>query len=131
MAERYVVVMAAGSLREPGGSVVPDELIPDGVSVRCEETGTHVLHLAVASTVITRVWRDALDRGRPLNGAMVRAEGAVEQGGDESVGVEYSVAVDSAMLPEEVDALVAAVDPVADLPESLHAGIEVRRVGHA
>lgn len=131
MAERYVVVMGAGSLREPGGTVMPDELIPDGVSVRCEETGTHVLHLAVAGAVLSQVWLAASSRGRALHGALVRAEGAVEQGDDTSVGVEYSVAVDSAMLPEEVDALVAAIDPVADLPEALHSGIEVRRVGHA
>lgn len=131
MGERYVVVMSAGSLQEPGGSVMPHELIPEGVRVRCEETGTHVLHLAVAGTVIAQVWRGAIDRGRPLHGAMVRAEGAVEATGDESVGVEYSVAVDSSMLPEDVDALVASIDPVGDLPEAMHGGIEVRRVGHA
>ncbi|GAB3991178.1 hypothetical protein [Nocardioides marmoraquaticus] len=138
MAERYVVVMSAGSLMEPGGSVMAHELIPEGISVRCEETGTHVVHMAVAATVVGQVWRGAIERGRPLHGAMVRVEGAVEStgggdgdAGDDSVAVEYSVAVDSAMLPEDVDALVASVDPVGHLPASMHGGIEVRRVGHA
>lgn len=129
MAERYVVELGAGSLREESGQTVPHAWSDEGVSVHCEERGTHVLHLAVAGAVLDELHRRATTRGLELRGVRVRAEGALDDPDAEALGVDYSVAIDSALLLEEVEGLLADLDPVAGLPESLHAGIAVRRVG--
>ncbi|SDT12320.1 OsmC-like protein [Nocardioides scoriae] len=131
MAERYTVAVATGSLREDDGVTLPHEWTEEGVSVRGRLTGAHVLHLAVATCVLNDLYREARDRGVPLAGVHVSAEGGFDIVTGASTGVEYSVALDSSLLPEQVQELLLQVDEVAEVPKALRAGIDVRRVGHA
>lgn len=45
-----------------------------------------------------------------------------------STGITDSVEIDSGASAEELDALVAAVDSVAEIPKSLRAGTTVTRI---
>jgi uncharacterized OsmC-like protein len=132
MAERFSVGVGAGSLREvdAGCLQVPHTHTRDGISVRGEVTGAHVLHLAVACCVLNDVYREARARTMAVNGVYVTAEGGFEEETWASTGVEYSVAIDSGLLPEVVDDLVLTVEQVAEIPRALRQGVEVRRVGH-
>ena len=125
MAERYTVAVATGSLREDEGVTLPHEWTEEGVSVRGRLTGAHVLHLAVATCVLNDLYREARDAG-----VHVSAEGGFDLSTGASTGVEYAVALDSGLLPEQVQDLLERVEEVAEIPRALRAGIDVRRVGH-
>ena len=130
MAERYTVAVATGSLREDEGVTLPHEWTEEGVSVRGRLTGAHVLHLAVATCVLNDLYREARDRGVALAGVHVSAEGGFDLSTGASTGVEYAVALDSGLLPEQVQDLLERVEEVAEIPRALRTGIDVRRVGH-
>ncbi|WP_218108570.1 hypothetical protein, partial [Actinacidiphila rubida] len=64
MDERFTVVASAGSYLErddDGGPAVrlPHRWTPEGVAVRTEFTGGHVLNLAVAACVLNDLYREA------------------------------------------------------------------------
>ena len=54
MADSFVATVASGSLRTSSGVTMPHAWTAEGVTVDCEFTGAHVLHLSVAGCVVTR-----------------------------------------------------------------------------
>ncbi len=132
MGERFTASVGAGTLLDDGADcfVVPHRWTSTGMSVRGDFTGVHVMHLAVACSVLDDVYREADRRGVQVNGVHVTAEGGFDADTWLSTGVEYAVAIDSALLPEAVDRLVGAVERVAAVPRALRQGVGVRRVGH-
>lgn len=132
MGERFTASVGAGTLLDeaPDCLVVPHHWTGTGMSVRGDFTGAHVMHLAVACCVLNDIYREAERRGLQVNGVHVTAEGGFHTDTWHSTGVEYAVAIDSALLPETVDRLVGAVERVAEVPRALRQGVGVRRVGH-
>jgi len=125
----YEVVVASGSLRAS-----PDDSTPfahrwthSGVTVQTSFTGAHLLHLAVAGCVLNDVHREAQGLGVPLEGVRVVARGGFDEDWS-STGISYEVEVDSAASAAEVDALLARVDDVAEIPRAVRRATTVRRV---
>ena len=135
MGERHSVILSTGSLREAGGVSLPRpgpaDAVPDDVVARTEPDDsptTDALQLAVAAVVLAGICRLVRERGFEVYGALVRAEGASDEP-DRPAGVDYSVALDSALLPETATELLRRVDPAAALDE-VPDGVVMRRVGH-
>lgn len=91
--------------------------------------GAELLHLAVAGCISNDLFREADARGIVLNRVAIRAAGGI--GGDPAVstGVAYSVEVGGECPDEVLRDLVLLVDGIAEIPNSLRRGTEVRLVG--
>ena len=129
MAERFEVAAGAGSLYIDDGFALAHRWTGAGVTVDAPFTGAHFLHLAVAGCVLNDVYREAASREIPLDGVRVTARGGFDPDTWVSSGIEYTVAVDSRAHPEEIEALLGAVDEVAEIPRALRSASVVRRVG--
>lgn len=129
MSEGFEVVVAAGSARSsaPGVVTFPHRWTPDGVSVEADFTGAHLLHLAAAGCVLNDVYREALALEIPVDGVRVVAAGGFDPATWASTGVTYTVTVDSPAPTAAVDALLARVDEVAEIPRALRQGAPVTR----
>ena len=92
-------------------------------------TGAHLLHLAVAGCVLNDVFREAERLGVIVYGVRVTASGGFNTETWESTGIGYVVDVDSPASAGELDALLEAVDSVAEIPKSIRAGAPVERMG--
>ncbi|MFC1431658.1 OsmC family protein [Streptacidiphilus sp. N1-3] len=90
-------------------------------------SGGHVLNLAVAACVLNDLYREAETAGLALRGVRVRAEGGFDTSRWVSTGISYTVEVDSDAPQALIDALVAAVDEVAEIPQALRQGAAVTR----
>jgi uncharacterized OsmC-like protein len=86
--------------------------------------------MAVASCVLNDVYREAAAAGHALSGVRVTAEGAFDADGS-LAGIEYDVAVDHGLDDNDLRALLARVEEVAEIPRALRQPIRVARVGHA
>ena len=132
----FAVVVSAGTLRQTGGVEgaegtevhLPHRWTPEGVLVRTAFTGAHLLHLAVAGCVLNDLYREAARLGLPLAGVRVSADGAFDTGTWRSTGIAYAVELDCAAPREQQEALLAAVDAVAEVPRALRLGGPVTRV---
>ena len=130
-ATAFPVQVAAGSLRSgPDGALttLPHRWTRAGVEVRAEATGAHVLHLAVAICVLNDVYREAEALEVTVHGVRVGAAGGFDDSWS-CTGIEYAVEVDAPHERASVEALVARVEQVAEIPRALRAGAPVRRVG--
>jgi len=127
MAE-YQVAVGAGSLRSESAASVrfPHRWTPGGVTVDTPFTGAHLLNLAAAGCVLNDVYREAEPLGVPLRGVRVTASGGFDAEW-RSTGIRYDVEIDSDASPDAVEALVARVDRVAEIPRALRAGASVER----
>jgi hypothetical protein len=123
------VTVTAGTRRgDPDhGWVVPHAWTPEGVVVRAEGTGAHVLHLSVALCVLNDTFREGDALGVPVAGAQVTARGDFDTDSWVSTGITYTVDVDSTADADAVAALLARVDAVAEIPRVLRAGTTVER----
>jgi len=126
MAEHYSVSVGSGSLVIDDGFAMDHAWTGAGVTFDAPFTGGHLLHLAVAGCVLNNVYLEAEKLGVTVNGVRVTAEGSFDECG-RSPGIEYDVAVDSAMTVAEVDHLLALVDEAAEIPRALRHGAPVRR----
>jgi uncharacterized OsmC-like protein len=127
--DRYEVVVAAGDLwsHDQAATTFPHRWTEQGVSVETEFTGAHLLHLAVAACVLNDTYREATAQGVALRGVRVTAGGVFDQDWH-SRGVDYVVELDTPSPADAQEALLAAVDAVAEVPRALRAGSAVRRV---
>jgi putative redox protein len=91
--------------------------------------GGQLLHLAVAGCVSNDLFREAAKRGMKLTRVVVTAGGGY--GGEPAVsaGISYSVEVEGLAPDEDLGALVRHVDQIAEIPNSLRAGTQVRLAG--
>lgn len=88
--------------------------------------GGQLLHLAVAGCVSNDLFREAAKRGLELTRVVITADGGY--GGEPAVstGISYSVEIEGLATEEELGALVRHVDEIAEIPNSLRAGTQVR-----
>ncbi len=128
MNEPYEVVVASGQLRaQDGAAFSPAHAwTPDGVTVEAQFTGAHLLHVAVAGCVLNDTHREAERLGLRLDGVRVVARGGFDDRWG-STGITYSVEVETEAGADDVEALLAAVDAVAEIPRTLRAGTGVSR----
>jgi uncharacterized OsmC-like protein len=128
MADRYVAVVAAGSLRSTDDAAVgfPHRWTDAGVTVEVDFTGAHLLHLAAAGCVLNDVYREAAALGLVIDGVRIAATGDFD-GEWSSTGIRYAIEIDSAESAADLTRLVELVDEVAEIPRALRAGASVRR----
>ena len=88
--------------------------------------GGELLHLAVAGCVSNDLFREARAGGITLRRVRVTARGAFAGSPPVSSGVEYEVEVEGDADPSQLEALVAHVDAIAEIPNSLRRGTPVR-----
>lgn len=126
----FEVVVGAGTLRSTNADAVrfPHRWTEQGVTVDSAFTGAHLLHLAAAGCVLNDVYREADGHDLNVNGVRVTASGGFDTQTWQSTGISYAVEIDSDASGEEVDAVLAAVDAVAEIPKSIRAGATVVRV---
>ena len=88
--------------------------------------GGELLHLAVAGCISNDLFREARAAGITLRRVRVTARG--DFGGTPAVsqGIEYEVEVDGDADPARLEQLVAQVDAIAEIPNSLRRGTAVR-----
>jgi uncharacterized OsmC-like protein len=126
----FEVVVAAGVLSSGSAEAVrfPHRWTPEGVTVEATFTGAHLLHLAAAGCVLNDVYREAERLGLPVRGVRVTASGGFDTDSWRSTGIRYVVQIDSPASADELEAVLAAVDSVAEIPRSIRAGASVERV---
>jgi uncharacterized OsmC-like protein len=89
-------------------------------------SGGQLLHLAVAGCVSNDLFREASKRGVELTRVVITAEGGYSGQPAVSTGISYSVEVEGRAPEAELRALVRHVDEIAEIPNSLRAGTQVR-----
>ena len=129
MASDFPVVLTAGSLRAEAsvGWLVPHAWTDAGVVIETMPNGAGVLHVAVALCVLNDTFREAIERDVPVAGVKVSARGEFDEETWQSTGIAYEVEVDSPASADDVAALLAHVDLVAEVPRALRAGMTVER----
>lgn len=73
------------------------------------------------------IHREAAARSLRLDGIRMRAEGGSDPGTWRCLGITYSVELTTDAPPAQQDALLAAVDEVAEIPRTLREATTVRR----
>ena len=128
MAEHYTVSVGAGSLVIDDGHAMDHSWTGAGVTFDASFSGAHLLHLAVAGCVLNSVYREAEVRGQTLRGVRVTARGTFDSETWLSPGIEYDVAVDSALKDDDVESLIARAGELAEIPRTLASATPVSRV---
>ncbi|MFI5844583.1 OsmC family protein [Catenuloplanes sp. NPDC051500] len=90
--------------------------------------GGQLLHLAVGACVSNDLFREAALRGITLTRVAVTVDGGFAGAPAVSSGISYAVEVDGDAGDAELRALVAHVDAIAEIPNSLRGGTPVRLV---
>lgn len=91
-------------------------------------SGGQLLNLAVAGCVSNDLFREAARRRITLNRVAVRVRSDYVGSPAVSTPIEYEVEIDADASDEEVASLVAHVDQIAEIPNSIRNGTEVRLV---
>ena len=91
-------------------------------------SGGQLLNLAVAGCVSNDLFREAARAGMTLNRVTVRVRSDYAGSPAVSTPIEYEVEVDADASDDEIAALIAHVDAIAEIPNSIRNGTEVRRV---
>jgi hypothetical protein len=123
----FGVVASAGTLRTGVGVNLAHAWTPDGIDAAPASNGAQVLHLAVAVCILNDTFREAKELGIPVDGVAVTADGGYDSDW-RSIGIRYSLTIDSPASSGDLGRLIALVDDVAEIPRALRAGTEVRRV---
>jgi putative redox protein len=91
--------------------------------------GGQLLYLAIGGCVSNDLFREAAIRNIDLTTVSVVVRG--DFGGDPAVSesVSYDVELTGAASPEELEQLAAHVDAIAEIPNSVRRGTEVRLAG--
>ncbi len=125
--------MAAGNAAEPE-AYAPTEIAFDMPNPRADTatitaafTGGHLLHLAVAACVVNDIYREAQRMGIPIDAVSVSARGGFAGSPVVSTGITYSVDVTSPTAADEVERLIAHVDEIAEIPNTLVRSTTVTR----
>ncbi|WP_424529464.1 OsmC family protein [Sphaerisporangium viridialbum] len=130
MDDRFNVIVSAGSLKVTDEHAVhfPHRWTPEGVSVRTDFTGGHLLHLAAAGCVLNDLYREAAALGIELLGVCVSAAGGFDTESWRSTGITYTVDVSSTAPAESIAHLIDIVDSVAEIPRAIRRGATVQRI---
>jgi OsmC-like protein len=117
---------SAGSLRGSDGVVLHHTWTEEGVVAAPATNGGQLLHLSVALCVLNDTYREAERLGIDLDGVAVEADGGFDDAW-RSIGIEYSVTLDSRASADDLARLAATVDEVAEIPRAIRAGGSVTR----
>ena len=93
--------------------------------------GGQLLNLAVAACITNDLYREAAARGIELSGVRIAVDGDYRGDPAVSTPIEYTVEVDGDADPAILEDLVTYVDAIAEIPNSLRLGTEVRRRGRS
>lgn len=88
--------------------------------------GGELLYLAIAGCVSNDLFREARVAGLEIDRVRVAVRGDFSGNPAVSGDVEYDVEIEGTATPEELRALVARVDEIAEIPNSLRRGTAVR-----
>ena len=125
----FEVRVAAGSRASDvtAAYVVPHTWTDGGIAVEGGGTGAHLLLTAIGCCVLNDVLREAgpLDVG--IDGVLVEVSGEFDATTWSSTAVSYGVDVDSGASAAEVDALLAKVADVAEIPRAVGGEVTVNR----
>ena len=127
--EASVRTVDDGSIEEPGPLVVEFRNSRTG---KCQEfsmdefTGGHLLHLAVAGCVHNDLFREAAVLGITLTRVEVSADGGFHGDPCTTAGIQYTIHVEGQASRSALDALVARVERIAEVPSAIRLGGEVR-----
>jgi organic hydroperoxide reductase OsmC/OhrA len=88
--------------------------------------GGELLHIAVAACISNDLFREAAARGIALRRVVVEADGGYAGDPAVSTGISYAVEVAGDAPEADLRSLVAHVDAIAEIPNSLRGGTEVR-----
>jgi putative redox protein len=88
--------------------------------------GGQLLHLAVAGCVSNDLFREAAKRGIELTRVVITADGGYAGQPAVSTGISYSVEIEGPAAEEDLRSLVRHVDEIAEIPNSLRRGTQVR-----
>jgi uncharacterized OsmC-like protein len=88
--------------------------------------GGELLYLAIAGCVSNDLFREARSQGIALDGVRVSVSGGFSGEPAVSGAVEYEVELSGAAPVERLRALVDQVDRIAEIPNSLRSGTQVR-----
>ena len=91
--------------------------------------GGQLLHLAVGGCISNDLFREAALRGIELTRVVVRVDGDFDGHPAVSTGVSYMVDVEGRASADDLRALVDHVDAIAEIPNSLRRGTDVK-LGH-
>jgi putative redox protein len=90
--------------------------------------GGELLHVAVAGCISNDLFREATARGLAISRVVVEVDGDFVGNPAVSSGIRYSVEVEGSSPEADLRALVDHVDAIAEIPNSLRRGTEVRLV---
>ena len=88
--------------------------------------GGQLLNLAVAACISNDLYREAMARGIALSRVHVTVDADYRGEPAVSTPIEYEVEVDGDASAEDLEDLVAHVDAIAEIPNSLRNATEVR-----
>jgi hypothetical protein len=126
----FGVTVSAGTLRATRADwTIPHTWTEQGVAIEGGGNGATMLHAAIALCVLNDTFREAGPLGLEVRGVLVHADGGFDTEVWVSGGITYRVEVDSTASSDELAALLARVDDVAEIPRVLRAGAGVERVG--
>ena len=108
-----------------GHTVIIDRL-PEGGGQDLGFNGGELLHLAVAGCVSNDLFREARALGVRLTRVAIRAQGEFTGSPQVSAGIHYSVELWGDAPASALRELIARVDAIAEIPNSLRQGTDVR-----
>ncbi|MGZ4702633.1 MAG: OsmC family protein [Ilumatobacteraceae bacterium] len=88
--------------------------------------GGQLLHLAVAGCISNDLFREAALRGIELTRVVVKVDGGYDGRPAVSTGISYSIELEGRAAVNDLQSLVEHVDNIAEIPNSLRNGTEVR-----
>ncbi len=88
--------------------------------------GGHFFYLAVAACISNDLYRDAAARGITLTRVAVTVDGDFEGRASVSSPIDVDVELEGDATEEELSALLDEVDQVAEIPNSIRRGTDVR-----
>ncbi|MEY2582791.1 MAG: lipoyl-dependent peroxiredoxin [Ilumatobacteraceae bacterium] len=88
--------------------------------------GGQLLHIAVAGCVSNDLFREAALRDIELSRVVVKVDGRFDGVSAVSTGISYTIEVEGRATEHDLRSLVEHVDAIAEIPNSLRQGTEVR-----
>jgi uncharacterized OsmC-like protein len=127
VSDEAAVTAVAGSYltADEAGVRLPHVWTSNGVGVRANFTGAHLLHLAVAGCVLNDTYREAAALNIEIVGVRASATGGFDTRTWQSTGIQYVLEIDSPASAREVEQLRLRVEQVAEIPKALRQGCQV------
>jgi uncharacterized OsmC-like protein len=99
---------------------------PDGLGSSIN--GGELLLLSIATCFCNDIYREAAKRGLSIQGIKVQVTGDFGAEGEPGSNFQYHTDISSNATAQEMDELIAYVDSIAEIHQTLRKGIEVKLV---